>query len=151
MSFAYLQGRLFLMHAQWELSHGPGSGKQLHAPASFRNLPPHRPGGRQVTFCSPKSEGMMKEAQVTRKQTVRPSTRGSDPWVSLGHAGRRVVSGHMLNTLRHVMTKKSHCVLSKFTILRWATLSHPGLRAAGGPWIGHPWLQPVWLRAGVST
>ena len=40
--------------------------------------------------------------------------------VSLGHTGRRVVLGHTLNTLWHVITKKkSHNVLSRFTILCW--------------------------------
>ena len=40
---------------------------------------------------------------------------------SLGHTGkRRVVLGHTLNTLQDVITKKSHDVLSKFTILCWA-------------------------------
>ena len=39
---------------------------------------------------------------------------------SLGHTGRRVVLGHTLNILWHVITKKSHNVLSKFTILCWA-------------------------------
>ena len=47
---------------------------------------------------------------------------------SLGHSWRRVVLGHTLNTLRHVITKQSHNVLSKFVILWWATfiaiLSH---------------------------
>ena len=39
---------------------------------------------------------------------------------SLGHTGRRsVVVGHTLNILQHVITKKSHNVLSKFTILCW--------------------------------
>ena len=40
---------------------------------------------------------------------------------SLGHTGRRkVVLGHTLNTLQHVITKKSHAVLSKFMISFWA-------------------------------
>ena len=44
----------------------------------------------------------------------------SDLLASLGHTGkRRVVLGHILNTLCHVITKKSHNVLSKFTILCW--------------------------------
>ena len=34
---------------------------------------------------------------------------------SLGHTGRRVVLGHTLNTLGHVITKNSHNVLNKFT------------------------------------
>ena len=41
---------------------------------------------------------------------------------SLHYAGRRrVVLGHTLNILWHVITKISHNVLSKFTILCWAT------------------------------
>ena len=40
---------------------------------------------------------------------------------SLGHTGRRFVLGHVLHTLRHVITKVSHNVLSKLTVLCWAT------------------------------
>ena len=43
--------------------------------------------------------------------------------VSLGHTGRRIVLGHTLNTLRQVITKKSHNVLSKFMSLCWAILT----------------------------
>ena len=39
---------------------------------------------------------------------------------SLGHTGRRVVVTHALNTQTLTKTKKSHNVLSKFTILCWA-------------------------------
>ena len=40
---------------------------------------------------------------------------------SLGHTGsRRVGLGHILNTLSHIITKKSHNILSKFMILCWA-------------------------------
>ena len=40
---------------------------------------------------------------------------------SLGHTGRRVVLGHILNTQTLTKTnKKSHNVLNKFTILCWA-------------------------------
>ena len=40
----------------------------------------------------------------------------------LGHPGRRRVAlGHPLNTLWHLITKKSHNVLSKFMTLCWAT------------------------------
>ena len=43
---------------------------------------------------------------------------------SLGHTGRRiVVLGCTLNTLWRVITKKSHNVLSKFTILCWAAFT----------------------------
>ena len=42
---------------------------------------------------------------------------------SLGHTGRRrVVLGHTLNTLQHIIIKISHNVLSKFMILCWAAL-----------------------------
>ena len=43
----------------------------------------------------------------------------------LCHTGRRVVLDHTLNTLWHVIThtKKSHNVLSEFTILCWATFT----------------------------
>ena len=36
---------------------------------------------------------------------------------SLGHTGRRVVLGHTLNTMQHIIPPKSHIVLSKFMIL----------------------------------
>ena len=55
--------------------------------------------------------------------------------VSLGHTGRRVVLGHTLNTLQHIITKKSYHVLSKVVILCWAafiaTWDVCGPRAAG--------------------
>ena len=49
----------------------------------------------------------------------------SNPLASLGHTGRRtVVLCHTLNTLGHKIHKKiSHNVLSKFTILCWATFT----------------------------
>ena len=53
---------------------------------------------------------------------------------SLGHTGRRrAVLGHTLNTLGHVITKKSHNVLSKFTILWWAAFTAilGGMQPAG--------------------
>ena len=42
---------------------------------------------------------------------------------SLGPTGRRVVLGDTLNTLRHIITKQSHHVLSKFMILCWAAFT----------------------------
>ena len=49
---------------------------------------------------------------------------GSRLWVSLGHTGRSsVVLGHPLNTLQHILTKRSRHVLSKLTILCWAALT----------------------------
>ena len=65
---------------------------------------------------------------------------GSHLWVSLGHTGRRrVVLGHTANTLRHIITKRSHHVLSTFTISCGAESQPPwatcGLRAMGWtPW-----------------
>ena len=54
---------------------------------------------------------------------------------SLDHTGRRIVLGHTLNTLWHIIThthKNSH-VLSKFTILCW------------------PHSQPSWAACGLWT
>ena len=49
---------------------------------------------------------------------------------SLGHIWRRVVLGHTLNTLTLIETDKQKKVLSKFTVLCWATfiaiLGHTG-------------------------
>ena len=42
---------------------------------------------------------------------------------SLDHTGRRVVLVHTLNTLRRTITKKSHRVLSKFTVWGWAAFT----------------------------
>ena len=58
-----------------------------------------------------------------RDLTGRPPRKSGVPklLVSLHHTGRtRVVLGHTLNTLQHIITKTSHNVLSKFTILCWA-------------------------------
>ena len=58
---------------------------------------------------------------VNPGQKAMPLTGVSNLLASLGHTGRRrVVLGHTLNTLQHIITKKSHNVLSKFTILCWA-------------------------------
>ena len=52
---------------------------------------------------------------------------------SLGHTERRrAVLGHTLNTQTLMKTKKSHNVLSKFTILCWASfIAMHGLWAMG--------------------
>ena len=50
---------------------------------------------------------------------IEPLAEVSNLWASLGHTGRRVALGHTLNRLQHIITKKSHNVLSKFTILCW--------------------------------
>ena len=62
-------------------------------------------------------------------QKWRPVCTGNVPggphlWLALGHTGRKgVVLGHMLNTSQHVITKKSHNVVSKCTILCWAAFT----------------------------
>ena len=49
------------------------------------------------------------------------SVRMSNLLGSLGRTGRRsVVLGHTLNILQCAITRKSHNILSKFTILCWA-------------------------------
>ena len=40
---------------------------------------------------------------------------------SLGHTGRTIVLGHTLNTLWHIIKRKSHNLLSKFTVLCWTS------------------------------
>ena len=66
---------------------------------------------------------------------------------SLGHTGRRVVLGHTLNTLWHVITKTSHHILRKLTILCWvafiAILSR--MQPAGRRW-DTPVLKDQWYR-----
>ena len=48
----------------------------------------------------------------------------SHPLASLCHTGRRrSVLGHTLNTLQHVVTKRSHNVVSKFMIFCWASFT----------------------------
>ena len=58
---------------------------------------------------------------------------GVDILASLGHTGRSVVLGYTLNTLQHEITKKSHDVLRKFTILCWATFT--AILVACGLWL----------------
>ena len=59
--------------------------------------------------------------------------RGVQPFgVNLGHAGsKRIVLGHTLNTLQHVITKTPHNVLSEFMILCWAAFSRRNPKGAG--------------------
>ena len=70
---------------------------------------------------------------------------------SLGHTGRRVVLGHTLNTSQYVIThKKSHNVLSKFTILCWATfIAILGLMQPAGHGLDTP--KPSWLKQKPSN
>ena len=58
--------------------------------------------------------------QVSRDFVKHHLSGVSKLLASLGHTGRRVVLGHTLNTLPYVITKQSHNVLYKFTILCWA-------------------------------
>ena len=63
---------------------------------------------------------------LTSFLSVSSSTAGvSNLLASLDHTGRRrVVLGHTLNTLQHIVThKKYHNVLSKFMILCWASFT----------------------------
>ena len=74
-----------------------------------------------TNFSDPSFHGV---TTLKRAQNLNhPAPRVSELSASLCHTGRRRgVLGHTLNTLRHVVTKKSHNVLSKFTILCWVTL-----------------------------
>ena len=81
------------------------------------------------------------------QDTVIRSPGLSKLFISLVHTGRRVVLGHTLSTWQHIITKKSHNVLNKFTILCWtafiAVLDH--MRPAGHgldtPGLSHALLQ----------
>ena len=75
--------------------------------------------------------------------------RGVQTLASLGHTGRRrVVLGHTLNTLQHIITKKSHNILSKFTILGQATfIATLGQMQP----VGHGWDAPAAWNRGTQT
>ena len=63
---------------------------------------------------------------------------------SLGHPGRRrVVLGQTFDTLQHVIIKKSHIVLSKFTILCWVEF----IAILGRMWSANCRLDTPWKRA----
>ena len=70
----------------------------------------------------------------------RPEPGVSKLLMSLGHPGRRrVVLGHTLNTQTLRKTKKSHNVLSNFTIWCWATF----IAILGPMWpVGTGWMPP---------
>ena len=60
---------------------------------------------------------------------------------SLGHTGRRVVLGDTLNTLWHVIIKKSHNGLNKISVFHWALgriHSHPGQMQPAGHQLDPP-------------
>ena len=60
--------------------------------------------------------------------------------VSLGHTGRRVVLGHTVNTLGHIITRNAHNVLRKFLMLGWAVF----IAILGCMWpMGHGLDTPV--------
>ena len=69
-------------------------------------------------FCFEHSTFVM----LIRHLCGKRDTGVSNILASLGHTGRRVVLSQSLNTLWYVIIKKSHNVLSKFTILCWATV-----------------------------
>ena len=62
--------------------------------------------------------------------------------------------GHTLNTLRHIITKKSHNVLSEFTMLCWAEFlavlsrTWPAGRKLDTPAV-HPRDWPLWCEWGA--
>ena len=89
---------------------------------------------------------------------------GAHLLASLGHTGRRVVLGHVLNTLWQVITTKSHHVLSKRATLSWAVftallgrmraagcrLDTPHCGSSSGVRVGR-YLLPVLRRRGRKT
>ena len=77
---------------------------------------------------------ILHRSSATLQQECQPFGVSGPPW-------GRVILGYTLNTLRHVITKKSHNVLSKCMILGWATftaiLGHTwpeGRGSAAGAW-----------------
>ena len=84
-----------------------------------------------VCVCLGLNDAKLVSAQrVITKKTLLLPLRLSNLLVSLHHSGRRVVLGHTLNTLQHVITSKSHNVLSKFTF-RVGPHSQPPWAARG--------------------
>ena len=64
---------------------------------------------------------LKKSRKIVVGSDIRRLSGVSNLLASLGHTEKRgFVWGHTLNTLQHVITKISHYVLSKFTILCWA-------------------------------
>ena len=72
--------------------------------------------------------------------------RVSNLLASLGHTGRRsIVIGHPLNTVWHVITKNPHNVLSKFTVLCWASfIAVLGCTQPVGHRLDSPRRVPTW-------
>ena len=68
---------------------------------------------------------------------------------SLGHTGRRrVVLGHTLNTLQHVITKNLINALSIYTVLCWAAFT--ATLGCMRPQAGHPW-KLLWLVKAIKV
>ena len=81
---------------------------------------PCEDGGRDWSHAAP-SQGMALVTRNRKRQEKSILTALSNLLASLSHTGRRrVVLGHTLNTLWHIIIKKkSHNVLNKFMILCW--------------------------------
>ena len=60
---------------------------------------------------------------LSRFNILQPQAGVCNPLASLGHTGRRVVLGHILNTQTLTKTDEQKKVLSKFTILCWAAFT----------------------------
>ena len=71
---------------------------------------------------------------------------------SMSHTGRRVVLGYTLNTMQHVITKISHDILSKFTILCWAACTAIWIacnpQAMGWTPLSRHWWGKSWGKGG---
>ena len=72
--------------------------------------------GRQDLFDIPTATGLFQMFYSTKNLAGVSSLLASLCWK------KRVVLGHTSNTLQHMITKKSHAVLSKWTTLCWAAL-----------------------------
>ena len=95
---------------------------------------------RWGTTLSPWAEGIGEREYLLNDNII--NYQGSPTfWHLWGHTGRKsIVLGHTLNT--QILTKtdeqKKKKALSKFPVLGHIH-SQPGLHAAHGPWVGHPW------------
>ena len=67
------------------------------------------------------SKGFLTHSELKKKKVYGPGV--SNLLASPRHTEKRGVLGHTWNTLWHIITKKSHNVLSKFMILCWAAFT----------------------------
>ena len=108
---------------------------------SIHRLPPVAPG-LKISCTQIGDQTTAQVFTLTGNQTSNLSVaRVPNLLLSLGHTGRRgVVLGHTLNTLRHIITKKSsHNVLRKFMFFVLGCIPrHPQLHAACRLQGGHP-------------